>query len=402
MTKKQINSVDILGELKLGHDILLDGYEIMGDLDLTNLISINSIISITNSKIFGNIKLNKISFWKPIGFESTIIYGDAEFSDSHFFDQLFFNSVIFKGDQTLFLGTKFYKNLSFLSTICHNDVIFAGAIFSDADFTGSRFDRDGIFTKAEFRQDVSFKKCIFKKNSVFNDTVFNKNIYFDDARFEAALILNATIVGKIVLTENFKVMYADWNRFKDHLSFKGDLILPSCPVNVDTMKTTEEYQIYKKLIENFKIIGRNDFADDCYIKLRKSIKSKRESTILKFSDLILEITCGYGARPSNIFWNIIFVVLAFSIIYLSFGGLNGSKSILSDLPISQNSLILASLDAFLNATCFSAMTFFGMTSYLSTPSNTYWELVVMLEVISGYFFLAILVGLVIYHITKYM
>jgi uncharacterized protein YjbI with pentapeptide repeats len=237
--QKIIMSDNILNDIKFKKSIKYDNVIIIGDINIlkikkigSKLFIFNTPISITNSTIKGDIKLNDTIFEKEVNFTGTNFEGDSYFGNSQIRASANFEEANFKGEA-------FFKSANFA------DISFEHANFcSGANFIGCRFTRNAYFNNAKFGNFAEFQKsiydeeanfdetrfagavfynCIFKNKLSFADSEFNDSSTFRNSIFEIANFTNTSFKGY----SNFAVATFNKNldlknsRFAKFAYFKG-------------------------------------------------------------------------------------------------------------------------------------------------------------------------------------
>jgi len=179
-----IQAREILDKIERGEDVYYDGVIIEGDLDISELelpaehlhrkglqkvigLSderkvVDSQITITNSKIQGNINFSNTYFKEDITFTGSEFVEKAEFWDVEFGSIANFDETKFSGDYATFWLSDFnaYGDFSGANFVKKTD--FSGADFAEkADFIGTNFGGDAEFYRCKFYQYVSFKDATF-------------------------------------------------------------------------------------------------------------------------------------------------------------------------------------------------------------------------------------------------
>ena len=305
----EIPASEILDKIQKGEDIELDGHNIRGDLDLSQLdlqedekdrriVALS--ISMKNCGFYGELYFSYSNFRKTIDFSESHFEGDASFSGCHFEKDVDFLHSNFK-EYASFNESHFGGDASFSGCHFEKDVNFGGSHFEgDVYFLRSHFEGDGDFRRSHFEGDAYFLRSHFERDADFSRSQFDKMISF------ASTGKDRTICGKSLNLDNCKIysMYIDadfsdpsqrqislrypdlnhlfvrWESIKDHIQFDGSA--------------------YLALVKNFNNLELFNDADQCYYQYRTVRRKEHlEGIIPKLLDYVAWIAYGYGVRPGN-------------------------------------------------------------------------------------------------------
>ena len=215
----------------------------------------NSTTDSHNYADFSYSKFNSIAdfsdskFYRDAYFLYSTLNSSAVFSSSKFNNEVYFDFSKFKSS-AIFSSSRFNSNAAFCyskfkSTADFNDSKF----YRDAYFLYSTFNNTAVFSFSKFNSTADFDESRFEKETNFNDAGFNGRTSFNNSQFvDNALFLNANFNGTLCLTRtNYDRLYVKWNSIHD-LAYD------------DTA--------YQLLIENFRNLGFNKDADNCYFQFR--------------------------------------------------------------------------------------------------------------------------------------
>lgn len=311
--------------------------------NINTTLFINSIFNddaeFYHSKYEGDIQFNKAKFNRSADFSSSIFNNFVSFRETRFLDSAGFQDSIFN-DATNFDNSTFHGNVKVINST------FNGT----SSFTGSDFIGNGNFIGTTFNKDVNFQKAVFNNDANFVDMKFNNIVYFNKALFEDA---------------NFEdSIFKDDAIFHD-ASINGDLSLDRTKYNKiyirwnNISKLRYNTESYTMLIENFRKIGSNDDANECFYQYHKALREYEylhndfRSCLLYIENILLDWTYGFGVKPHHtvITSFIIIIIFAFSFWILS-SGITGN-----------NSKIIESI-------CFSAKAFLSGTKLFINPPKS--------------------------------
>lgn len=283
-------------------------------------------------------------FDKFTTFYNTTFKGDTQFPFSEFdgafanFESAqFFGDVDFAGCQfncySTFAYAKLQKNADFHATKYTNGGDFYHAQFlGNANFARSHFIEDSIFSKIQFNDTANFLNAKFDGPAYFNDTLFCRDANFDNAQllaptdmsyatFEGDLKMNSTKIARMVFegsafqeSSRLYLAKADINRLMVSWSQIQDIL------NFDS-------SAYLSLIKNYKDLGQNNDANDCYYEYRYLNQASKPIGFSKLLDMVAWFSCGYGARPHYALLSGIVIILIFSVIYWAGRGVQGFHDI---------------------------------------------------------------------------
>lgn len=260
-------------------------------------------------------KFSAVGFDNAAGFYNATFLGDADFSFSRF-SEAFAN----------FQATKFLKNVTFEGSLFDAFLAFSDALMvNDSDFHGSKFDSGVDFSNTIFSGSSRFDRSHFIEDSIFRDIIFNnstdfrnakfdgpsffsrsrfcKNAIFDGAQFispsdfsntqfDKDLGLNSTKINTMVFngasfnsSSGLYMAKADINRFMANWSLIKDIL-------------RYDGSAYLSLVKNYRDMGMNE-GDDCYYQYRCLNQNMKNWGWPKFIDMLGNISCGYGVKPSR-------------------------------------------------------------------------------------------------------
>jgi hypothetical protein len=163
-------------------------------------------------------------FTKPLYFNDTTFYGEADFSGAAFSEDAYFIEAKFsKGanfDQATFSGVASFYSAKFSRLFTS----FGKATFSKkADFHGAAFSKGASFIEAKFSAHASFGGAAFSKLASFGGAAFSEDAYFvraafsDRANFVRAAFSKLASFGEAAFSNE-----ADFRRaaFSDRANFR--------------------------------------------------------------------------------------------------------------------------------------------------------------------------------------
>jgi uncharacterized protein YjbI with pentapeptide repeats len=396
-------------------------------------------VSLTNC-VFDNVEFKEVNFENNIDFEGSTFIGKARFHGSTFGKQTLFKNVVFVDgadfakvkfcgethfnsanfkrfatfnhaefqDKTIFTRAYFAKGVKFA------DVTFAqGASFNDigcdhrfymekcsfqeeTTFSNSRFAEVSDFSRSKFTKSVKFKGANFAKLVIFQNAEFAEEADFSgmaaegDVSFERASFAGTIQLRTLCAERNLNFLGAhigDNASFCVRDAYFGRLFITrkqiaghlESHIQKDYPTAQKEYGLLKN---NFRGINEYEQEDWAYLMEKRmerlSIRVRGVGSAVKrlFNWLALDVSCGYGTRPFNIFASSMGVLLLFAVFYFVFGSSQfESKSALSFLDY-----ILISFRTFANASVGGA----------EPISDSWINYVMMMESFLGLFVITIL------------
>ncbi len=334
---EHVNATDVLERIEKGLPVNLDNVIIDGDLDVSNLnLPIIAIERSYSETAWGGISENLWVISAPIRITNSVINGSVSFNNALFRDTVEFDSTIFNDNvefrgnildgETRFIGTQFKRFTSFICTKFNNNVTyFVNATFlHNADFRETKFNGHGSFGIAKFRGVVLFSDAEFNETAFFQNAKFDGKAIFERCRFNGsadfslaefgddAEFVDSSFNSSIYLYKMiFKRLAVKWSSISDGL---------------ETDSST-----YLSLINNFKVLGQFEDADNCYYQYRKWIQNKRNwgfnrDGLYKFIDNISCISFGYGVRPGNAIILSIELIIILGVLYWLSNGIYKSST----------------------------------------------------------------------------
>ncbi|MDF1666230.1 MAG: pentapeptide repeat-containing protein [Planctomycetota bacterium] len=213
-----------------------------------------------------------------------------------------------------------------------DNVTFTGTRFCDvADFEGAVFKRHARLKYAQFMRNVTFKSASFEGQMHLNGTTTECDLLFEETRFSGLINLQAmygqrnvdfhkSIVGENssfqIEKAHFSRLLIDRERIESHLE--------SVRQN-DPETARKEFGLLK---HSFREI--NAYADEDWAYLmekrmeRYTIPMGRDKplcSLKRFGNwLVLDLGCGYGTRPGNVFFTSLILLAFFAAVYYFSGG----------------------------------------------------------------------------------
>jgi uncharacterized protein YjbI with pentapeptide repeats len=285
-------------------------------------------------------------------------------------------------------------------------VDFCGAIFNEADMRDCSFVSCNFFQaklcKTRLRRST-FKNCNAAYTDFSNSNLFRSYLLDSDFRHSN---LKETDLGQIIIS-NSDITKVSFGKFILHervKQFENQLISELKPdTHLVKANLDERYNllrdIYRQLRCNFLQFGYYDDASWAYfrqrvndrksywIKARKILQAQDSRPIDKIQNvlscisncvklMIIEISCGYGEKPSNVFASSILIIFLFACLYSTFNA------------ITQNALTSSS--PFFDSITYSisAFTTYGLTRL--EPANSAGEVITVFEGFFGFLMLSLL------------
>ena len=240
---------------------------------------------------------------------------------------------------------------------------FRRANLTYADLSGSAL-QNASFEDASLRG-VSLKKCLLY------------NVH-----------LRNTDIEKDQISEIWEEIRAKENKKKDNVEKKQEN-------QNETKKKSDEDELrrrryrdakiaYNKIKNNFADIGKYDDAGWAFTKEkvmeRKSLSYRNTKTLWNWILSWLGcISCGYGEKPVRVIWVSIAVILAFALVFSSFGNMSHPDTVNANM--TQN--------YYVDSLIFSAASFSTINFLDITPSDNQTKFLSVLESLMGVFLLAL-------------
>jgi hypothetical protein len=290
--------------------------------------TISSSITISKSEFKNNVNFSNLLFEKPIKFERNTFRGHADFIRATFSDDACFYHTNFRGDVN-FRKATFSGEAKFQLARFGGDANFTGhAGFREATFRGharffgATFSGEANFRFANFDSYAEFREATFSDKADFHEATFSKDALFEDAYFEKELDLTFTKYKRLFIRwKNISKPRHNWELLENWNK--------SCIIQY--RDTT-----YLSLIENLKSLGFFDDADNCYYDYRIERRKTLPNPIYKFFDWLLFLFYGYGVRPLRPLAGLVFLIIAFGLLYpyLGFAGESTSAQFNTSLIVS--------------------------------------------------------------------
>ncbi len=291
-----VRAEEILARIERVEPVEYDNVRVMGDLDLSKMVSktpgiVSSSIKFRNSEIYGIIDLNNTILDRPAVFERTIFHGPA-----YFFQTRFRGGVNFSHSQfdkaALFRGCLIERSAEFGEARFRDVSDFRKSYISadTANFRGSRFEGTANFIATRFYvEDANFEWAYFRGparfwHSTFGDLANFRGSYFEDiadlyeAQFnDTADFFGAKFEKDLYFNDvKFRIFRVQWASIGDKLKCNGPP--------------------YLLLIKNFKDLEQFEDADSCYYQYRNWKRDGRSLGWPMVFDYLAWISCGYGVR----------------------------------------------------------------------------------------------------------
>lgn len=328
----------------------------------------NASVQLDGCRIKKRAYFKKAVFEQQSTFRRVQFEGGCDFSGAIFKKRTHFNLATIVGWST-FEKAEFHCRTLFSKAHLKGEVLFRDCLFTTKqpvaersnkysfnDMTvdlrfhmqGCRFDDNVTFTGTRFCDVADFEKAQFKRHARIKYAQFMRNVTFKSARFEGELHLNGTTTDCDLLFEdthflglvNLQAMYGQRNvdfhksivgersRFQIEKAHFGRLLIDRARIEYHLESVRQnEYDTARKefglLKHSFREI--NAYADEDWAYLmekrmeRFTIPFGREnpiSSLKRFGNwLALDLGCGYGTRPSNVFFTSLILLAFFATIY---------------------------------------------------------------------------------------
>jgi len=331
------------------------------------------------------------SFQGNIHFNSAVFEGLADFSKTTFGARCVFSQARFQRS-VRFAEARFEGGCSFNDVVCEHRFEGQKAEYADklVSFSVARFENVVDLSEATFHGEVRFK-----------GTHFTRRVAFTRARFGGALILRgstmedeahfrgAKFAGGIDLRSVYGERPVDFSDAElsessalrlDSAIF-GSLLLRREQIEGRIQSVVdEEYDTARRefgiLKRCYHTIGEYELEDWAYYMEKRMERLSAPHGVRRVVNYVaLELACGYGTRPLNVFMTAVGILFSFALFYFAFGGQ------FTDGPIGLAQGLQLSFRVFTNAEVDSA----------GPLPGSWMNPVVMLESFLGFFVMMILV-----------
>lgn len=271
---------EILATIEKGQPVEYRNIIIDGDLNLSEKIV--HYLSITDSRIEGQVNFNGSAFTDAVNFSSCEFTGQSHFREVVFKKGVNLSFVDFsnfadfsdaKFDRiVVFEGSQFNGNADFDDTQFKGSAYFDGSKFNgDANFDHAQFGGRAYFDGSKFNGDANFDRAEFEGSAYFSESRFNGSADFlytrfnDRAKFEETHFREDTDFEDSQFNED-----ADFwdSQFKDNADFSGIKFNGSADfrdARFEGFATFDESHFYKSSI--FKMttfLKRASFVDSYF------------------------------------------------------------------------------------------------------------------------------------------
>lgn len=403
---------------------------VIDQIDFTG-VKFKNHVDLGNSRFLTKAIFKECHFLKDATFKSCEFLNGADFAKAQFDGKTTYNSSAFRryvsfnrcnfGKKTVFTRCYFAKGVKFgevefTGPASFNDIFidhrfymekckfkdsstFSGARFADiSDFGRSKFEKETKFIGATFMKWGSFKNCKFSGSANFNTMNVVGDLAFDNSTFESVVNLRAISASRNISLQNIKI--GDEGAFKFLDAHIGRLFvsLESLKGHIDS-HIQEDYHVARKeyglLKNNFREINEYDKEDWAYLMEKRmermEIKVKGPFSALKrfINWLALDVACGYGTKPANIFVTSLAMLVFFALFYFSSGTTEFVPS--GELALD-HSVKLEQTMSFIDAVQVSFRTFTNASIEGWVPYTDSWlNYVMMFESFFGFFVMTVLV-----------
>jgi len=268
-----------------------------GDLDFkgAKLYEIN--LGGLNSK--GNFIFTRADIVNHVKMDKSVIEGDISFDGAHIGGNVDFEYAHING------------SISFYGAIVEGDLWFDGSKISKYSW----FEKSDLGGKTSFNNvyiggSVSFQSSIINEDLSIHDSKIRGNAWFNDARIQGDAWLNFLDV-------------------KGELSFK----------NAQFKDPRGQEKCCRIAKTTWEKVGDRDKAD-YYFYREMEAKRKQKTFIIKYFEIILQYTFGYGVYPYRLLFSFIFIFLSFAFIFWALEGLFDYNSLLNYLRFSFLTMII--------------------------------------------------------------
>ena len=358
-SSKVVPASAVQAKMEMGKPVELDGSTIIGNLNLHSRV-IYGGVHFNNSSFQGAVYFNSTNFKSPAYFRGSNFRHNANFSEANFDKLTDFHGSKF-GATANFSSSNFNRGADFEDSNFNGSMIFTDATFNDsADFMGSHFNSSADFSGDNFNSYAAFQHIIFNDyanfmginfskrayfgrdifygsadftlsyfsdSADFSGTNFNSYAKFDMSQYEGeANFLNSKFNKKASFyntefngSTSFEQTEFNDEGFFDGAKFRELLSLTKSKYNKiyikmnDIAKLKYDESAYQLLIENFKILGYYDDADNGYYRFRvdRFLHRKPENDPMMYVlDLGAWIFYGFGKKPLfTLCWSLGIVLL---------------------------------------------------------------------------------------------
>lgn len=320
-----------------------------GDIDFEGTVFLEKAV-FRESTFAGDALLRKTLFIDGADFAKVKFSGNAHFNSANFRRYVSFNHSRFE-KKTVFSRAYFAKGVKFAEVSfasggsfneigcdhrfqmekCHfhEDATFSNAYFNDvADFSRSTFDKVAKFKGTQFAKWASFNYGTFKDEIHLNGTTSSGDLSFKWTNLEGLVDMktlcgernvdfsNAKVGGRAV----FALMDAYFGRlFLTREQLEGHL---DSHIQNNYRIAQKEYGLMKNNFREINEYDREDWAYQMEKRMERygiKVKGVRSACKRFFNWLALDLACGYGTKPLNIFLTSLIALALFALVYQVLG-----------------------------------------------------------------------------------
>ena len=344
----------------------------------------------TKTEFHGNTRFHTAQFRRFVSFNRSDFTKKAIFSRCYFAKGAKFNEVNFNGAASfndIYCDHRFYMDKCKFG----QESTFSNAQFSDiADFSRTSFQKIK-FKGTTFRKWATFQSAKFQDECHFNGTTISGDLSFVRAKFDGIINFRAICAERNVNFKNAKIGDQATFRFLD--AYLGRLFISryqlenhlESHLESDYKTARQEYGLLKN---NFREINEYEKEDWAYLwekrmeRLSLKIDGIRPALSRFINWLALDMACGYGTKPLNIFATSLAVLLLFAGFYYSFGGAFApDQGVKCNIALPAMEAIQVSFQTFTNASI----------EGWKAEVGSWLNYIMMLESFLGFFIMTVLV-----------
>ena len=177
----RMTSTELVGSLGSGEALVLERTRVTGDVDLTELHTVNNLFVCSDCTVVGDLRASNVVFRGPLDLSGLHVTGDVDLRGAIFAQAALFGSP--RGNPTKVDGDADFSLVTFYELADFERVTFKRS----ADFPLAQFRADGIFTEAVFQGQAVFQAAIFENEARFgggaSKRAFHRGTTFERASF---------------------------------------------------------------------------------------------------------------------------------------------------------------------------------------------------------------------------
>ncbi len=238
--------------------------------------------------------------------EDTVVNGDRTTPAPSSGDSVVFQRCVFER-AVRFLNVEFEGGVTFKNCIFDQNLSFGRR--KSAPPRGSVFDRDTYLEVIGVKERADFTAIVSKGIFTIDTAHFEDDVFFDDARFQRAAILSDLTFDRAASFRRTKIT--------DTIDLSGTRY-QSIRVAWATLRRKLQFddEAYTQLIQRFNVQGQFGDADEAWYEYRTIKRDALSPSNPKYwRELLLDLTVGYGSKPSRALVTFPAVLFIFGLIF---------------------------------------------------------------------------------------